>query len=377
MPLALEGIKVVDLCRAGPGQMATGILADYGADVVTIVEPGYAARRATGGAVDASFATINRRNKRSIFLSLRYPEGQEIFYRLIRQADALMESNRPGVAKRLGADYETLHALNPKLIYCALSGYGQYGPYSKIPGHDLSYQGVAGLLPLDDTGIPYVPPFNQADLNAAWYGAIAILTGLVSRSLNGQGQYIDVGFSDASLTLSPGGIGDEMLQGAYPCYGIYKCKDDKFISLSVREPWFWERLCQLLGREDYIPHPRPQGELLGEMFEFFHKSFGEKTRQEWLDLLEENDNQFGPVNTTVEEIITDPHNQARDMIIEVLNQVTGENQQQAGLVMKLSETPGSIRWGPTLMGQDTDTVLYDLGYSNKQMAELRTSGVIA
>ena len=113
MPLALEGIKVVDLCRAGPGQMATGILADYGADVVTIVEPGYAARRATGGAVDASFATINRRNKRSIFLSLRYPEGQEIFYRLIRQADALMESNRPGVAKRLGADYETLHALNP------------------------------------------------------------------------------------------------------------------------------------------------------------------------------------------------------------------------------------------------------------------------
>ena len=96
-----------------------------------------------------------------------------------------------------------------------------------------------------------------------------------------------------------------------------------------------------------------------------------------MDLLEENDNQFGPVNTTVEEIITDPHNQARDMIIEVLNQVTGENQQQAGLVMKLSETPGSIRWGPTLMGQDTDTVLYDLGYSNKQMAELRTSGVIA
>ncbi len=378
----LDGIRIVDLCRAGPGQMATSILADYGADVISIQEPGYTTRRAEGGAVGPSFGRVNQRNKRSILLNLRVPEGRGIFYKMIERADGLMESNRPGVAQRLGADYETLKKINPRIVYCSLSGYGQYGPYSKWPGHDISYQGIGGMLAKDANGKFIVPSFVHADLNAATNGAIALLMGLLYSQRSGKGEYIDVAFSDVAIaafpggSLMPGGTTDPNMRGGHPCYNIYETKDGRYLTLGVREPWFWQRLCQLFGRDDWLPHQRPEGAIKDEMFAIFRETFKSKTLAEWLKILEENDNQFGPVNETVEQIANDAHYKAREMVIEVTDPFSGEKRKQTGFVFKLSNNPATLRFGPNLMGAETLDILHELGYDQASISRLKEANVI-
>ena len=287
----LSGFRVIDACRAGPGQLATGILGDYGADVVTVVEPGLSARR--GGAQAPEAVRLNRRNKRSIHLNLRGAEGLEVFYRLARGSDAMLESNRPGVVKRLKIDYDTVKAINPRIVYCSLSGFGQYGPYASIAAHDLSYQGVAGMIPLDEDDTPRFPPYNQADLNAAYFGAMALMMGLLDRSKRGQGQYIDVAFTDVAVTIPPGRMADPGLRGRYPAYQTYETRDGRYLTLSTREPWFWERLCKLIGREDWLPHINPEGALRDEMFASFRDFFKGRTLAEWMVALKAADLQFG------------------------------------------------------------------------------------
>jgi crotonobetainyl-CoA:carnitine CoA-transferase CaiB-like acyl-CoA transferase len=206
---------------------------------------------------------------------------------------------------------------------------------------------------------------------------MALLIGLLSRSKTGEGQYIDVAFSDCAVTIPPGRLPDEMLLGRYPCYNIYETKDGRYITLSIREPWFWERLCKLLGREEWIPTIRPEGELREEMFRFFRKVFKEKTQAEWLQILKENDIEFGPLNLTVEELKSDPHLKAREMVLEFPDPVTGGTRYEPGFVFKFSGTPAELRWGPTLVGAHTEAVLRELGYSDGELAQLRESGAIA
>lgn len=373
---ALEGYRIIDLCRAGPGQMSTGVLADYGADVITIVEPGLAERRQAGGSALKGFGQVNKRNKRSMFLNMKSEGARDIFMKLVSRSDAIVESNRPGVAKRLGVDYEAVKKANPGIVYVALSGYGQYGPYASIPSHDLSFQGVAGMIPQDEHKRPHHPTYNHADLNAAWYGAFALFTGLLYKARTGKGQYIDVAFSDASITLPPGRLEDEMLCGAYPCHNVYECKDGKYLTLSTREPWFWERLLKVLGREDWLPHQRPEGKLKDEMFDYFRKSFKSKPRGEWLKILKEADCQFGSVNLTPEDVRDDPHNKAREMVIETKNPATGDKMFIHGFALKLSETPAGMWRGPSLMGMDTEDVLKELGYGQGDVARFREAGAI-
>lgn len=372
----LAGFTVVDVCRAGPGQWATGILADYGADVVSIVEPGHAQRRAAGGATLPGVGQVNQRNKRSMQLNLRAAEGRAVFLRLVAGVDAVLESNRPGVAARLGIDYEAVRQVNPAIVYCSLSGWGQSGPYAHIPAHDLSYQAVSGMLPQDARGRPVVPTYNHADLYAARYAVEGLLMALLERTRSGQGQYIDLAFCDAAVMIPPGRHEDEMLCGRYPCYNVYETADGGYVTLSIREPWFWERVCRLVERPEWAGDLRPEGALRAEQFAHLRATFRSRSLAEWRAILTERDIEFGAVNRTTAELAADPHIRAREMVIEVTNPLTGAIQAEPGFALKFSRTPAALRHGPTLMGADTVSILRELGYGGEQIAALRESGAI-
>ncbi|MDE3074054.1 MAG: CoA transferase [Chloroflexota bacterium] len=372
----LTGFKIVDVCRARPGQWATGFLADYGADVISISDPGYAAQRAQGGAISQPLGRVNGRNKRSILLNLRQDSAREVLFELVKRADAFLESNRPGVAKRLGIDYASLKAVNPVIVYCSLSGFGQYGAYAAIPAHDLGFQAVAGMLPQDETGRPLMPRSNHADFYGAHFVAMALLMALLERSRSGEGQYIDMSFTDVSVTVPPGRHPDEVFYGRYPAYNIFETKDGRYVALAIRETKFWERLCKLLGREDYIPYVRPEGRLRDEMFAAFRAAFKERTLAEWRTALQTVDTAFGPVNRTTAELLADPHIKARGMVIELTDPLTGEPTYEPGFPLKFSRTPGTLRRGPSLMGVDGDEILAELGHSPEQIAALRMSGAL-
>ncbi len=375
MPGPLEGYRIIDLCRAGPGRQATGILADYGAEVVSVVQPGYAQRAAPGEGGMRRGDAVNQRNKRSLFLNMRGEGALGVFMRLAEQSDAVLESNRPGAVKRLGVDYDSVKLVKPDIVYCSLTGFGQTGPYSGLAAHDLAFQSVAGMLPLDDDGKPQVPMVSQgqADLNAAYFAAMALLMGLLRRSGSGEGQYIDVSFTDVSLRL-PNEHKDEMLIGAYPGLNIYETSDGRHVALSTREPWFWERLCRLLEREDWIPHIRPTGELRDEMFRFFRERFKNKPLAEWMDILEEHDIEFGPVNSSMEHFLNDAHFKAREMILDITAPDTGEKQHEPGFGMKFAGTPAELRHEPSFMGAETDAILTKLGYTLEEQAKLKEDG---
>jgi crotonobetainyl-CoA:carnitine CoA-transferase CaiB-like acyl-CoA transferase len=356
----LSGFRVVDVCRAGPGRIATALLADYGADVITVVQPGYAESRARGGAANRELGRINHRNKRSILLDLKTDSGRDTLFGLIAHAHAMVESNRPGVAARLGIDYDRVSELNPSIVYVSLSGFGQDGPYAGVPAHDVSFQAVAGSVPLDEGGVPFMPPLNVADQNAAHYAAVATLLGLLENSRSGGGQQIDLSFVDVSLQLHPGRMRDEMLHGRYPGYNIYETADGRYLSLSIREFPYWERWCQLIGHEDWIPHIRPEGDAREQMFTEMRQIIKTRTLAEWMPILLEAEMEFGPVNSSVEDLENDPHLRARGILRRGFNPVTGERPLEASPAIRFSRTSPHIWREATTMGDDTDAVLSEL-----------------
>ena len=356
----LAGFKIIDVCRAGPGRTVSGLLADYGADVISVVQPGYAETRQAAGATKPGFGQTNHRNKRSIFLNLKISKDHETLVELLRGADAVLESNRPGVARRLGIDYERVRTVNPSILYVALSGFGQYGPYATIAAHDLSYQGVAGSVPVNANGIPFVPHMNSADEYAAHYGAMAVLMGLLERTNSGLGQYVDIAFCDVVVRFPPGGLEDEMLRGTYPCYNIYETADDRYLSLSTREPIFWERLCTLLGHTEWMSEIRPQGKLREEMQRSLSEAIKTRTLAEWLVLMRDADLEFGPVNITSEQLAADPHLNARDMVRRTVDPVSGGAVLEPGLPLKFSRTVPEIWRERSVMGEDGAAVLQQI-----------------
>lgn len=368
----LEGFRVIDVCRAGVGRWATGILADYGASVISVVEPGYA-ERATPG---LSRTPLQRHNLRSILLNLRVPEAREVFIALTRSANALLESNRPGVVARLGIDYDAIRHVNPSIVYCALSGFGQTGPYAPIPAHDLSFQGVSGVLPQDAAGTPLMPANWVADWHAAHYAAMALLMGLLHQAGTGEGQYIDVSFADATLKVDEGFRDAKMLEGSYPCYNIYETADRRFLTISIQEPWFWERLCRLVGRPDWAPHLRPEESLREEMLAFFRSLLKSRPLHEWLGIFSAEGIPSGPVNRTVRELVEDPQLRARAMIVEFEDPTTGDAIYAAGPSLKFSATPATQWRGPTTLGSESEEILAELGYSGGALDRLRAAGAM-
>ena len=398
--LALEGIKVLDLMRNAPGQFCTMILGDLGADVLKVERPMSGDRamyeRVTAGIAspedERRHVTYNalERNKRSIALNLRRPEAQDIFYSLAREADVIIEGFRPGVVKRLGVDYETIKEVNPRIIYCSLSGYGQGGPYSGMTGHDINYISLAGVLDLigtEEGGRPAIPLNLIADYaGGGMASTIAILAAVIAREKTGQGQYLDIAMAEGVFYMMAALVSDYFssgvvprrmrmrLNGGAPYYNVYETSDGKYISIAAIEPWFWENLCRVLGREDLVPYQLAAGEKSQEISSFLSETFRTRTRDEWFEFLKDKDVSVGKVYS-LDEVITDPHMVSRGMVVEV-EAPDGGTVVQPGIAIHLSDTPGKIRSTGPVTGQHTREILLGLGYTEEQIEHLRQEEAI-
>ena len=397
MAMALQGIKVVDLSRMAPGPFCTMVLGDLGAEVIRVEEPGggrMARERGAGADEDAAkrsaaFNALNR-NKRSVALNLKDEAARKVLHELVRDADVFVEGFRPGVVSRLGCDYETLSELNPRLVYCSLSGYGQDGPYSGLVGHDINYISVGGALGVigEKGGAPVIPYNIIADFaGGGMHAATAILAAIIARGHTGRGQYVDVAMSDGvaymlasmmSAYFSDGVVasrGSMSLNGAAPYYNVYECRDGRYISVGCIEPWFWAALCQALGRDDLISMQFDESRaeyIKGELRDIFVA----RDRDEWWERLSGIDNIAVAKVSSLDEVALDPQNLHRGMVIEA-GEVDGRAVRQVGIGPKLSETPGSVRFTGATTGQHTDEALGELGYSVEDIAALRESGAVA
>lgn len=394
MPMALDGIRVLDLSRLAPGPYCSMLLADFGADVILVEPvPGASAKLAgpSGASESAQRAAAYNalaRGKRSIALNLKEPEAREIFYALAKDADVVLEGFRPGVVQRLGVDYETIRALNPRIVYCSLSGFGQSGPYANLVGHDINYIAIGGALGV--TGRPGTPPAIPINLIADFAGgglfaAFAICVALLARDRTGEGQYIDMAMTDGVLSLmtmaftqyfANGTIirpGEYLLNGGVPWYDTYQCADGRWFSIGSIEPHFYEALCRVLGCEEFLGK-QYDASSYPEMRERFAAVFRTKTADEWMEIMSQHDICAAPV-LEMDRVVQNPHNLARNMVVEVDSPVGPVK--QIGVAPKLSKTPGHVRHTGPVLGQHTEAILTELGYTPERIAELRERRVIA
>lgn len=394
MSMALEGIKVLDLSRMPPGLFTTMMLGDLGAEVLKIDSlDGTSAGSETPRTPsekeirETAFDSLNR-NKKGIALNLKSEEGRKVFYRLCETADVILEGFRPGVVQRLGVDYETVSKINPRIVYCAISGFGQDGPYRLLPGHDLNYIAVAGAL--DMFGAPDsqpVPPMNLVGdyAGGSLHAVIGIQAALLARQTTGKGQYVDISITDGAAQLlaalsrayfREGFVPDRGRSRAGACdpdYTSYQTKDGGYITLGCIEPVFWVNLCREIGKEEYIPHQMDRAKR-EEISAHLKKLFLTKTRDEWFDQMWQKNIPITKVNR-FSEAVEDPQLKHRQMVVEVNHPKLGPVK-QIGIAIKLSETPGKVRTtGPTF-GQHTNEVLLDLGYSQGEVAALRKAGAV-
>jgi crotonobetainyl-CoA:carnitine CoA-transferase CaiB-like acyl-CoA transferase len=394
--LALSGLKVLDLSRFAPGPFCTGILGDMGADIIKIEEAGKpSGRRAEDGKgkgmaevkefapPDSPYDPSNR-NKRSIGINLKTDAGREIFYRLAKGADIVVEGFRPGVTDRLGIGYEKLKEINKRIIYCAITGYGQDGPYKFLPGHDVNYITQAGYLSILKE--PMLPGNLIGDIaGGGMQAVIGILAAVIAREKTGEGQFVDISITDgvvaqlgpyyAAYTMNKK-MPDEtdmVSTGTAPFYNIYKTKDNKMLGLGCSEPWFYANLCKALGCEEMIPW---QGDIekYSEITELFTKRFLTKTRDEWFDILAKSDIAVSKV-LSFAELADDPQIKHRDMIVELDHPALGKVK-QAGIPVKLSATPGKIRKFAPKRGEDAASILMEIGYSEEEIEKLERDDVI-
>jgi crotonobetainyl-CoA:carnitine CoA-transferase CaiB-like acyl-CoA transferase len=388
MTLALEGIKIVDLTWLGPGIFCSTTFGDLGADVIQVYEA-HPERRGAPYTMLFDGTRPGLRNCRTIGIDLKSPGGRDVLYDLIKTADVVMEGFRPGVAQRLGADYDTVKKINPRIVYASLTGYGQSGPYRDLVGHDINYIAMGGLLGLTGPagGAPVIPGTVLADFAAGGMSAaIGILAALLSRERTGQGRFVDMSMLDAVVELSIleinpyllGGAvphrGEGMFSGKYPWYNVYETKDGKYISLGALEPWFFTNLCQLLGCEDFIPHQYDEGKKKDEMFRYFRETFLTKTRDEWFTLLRQKDTCVAPVYD-VDELEADPHLRARRMILETDHPTLGR-MKQVGSMHNISDSPVEVRNWSARFGQYTDEILREIGYDDARIRELREADAV-
>lgn len=387
---ALDGLRVLDLSRLLPGPFCSLLLADMGADVIKIEDP-------QGGDYirwippyiegrGSQFMALNR-NKKSCKLNLKRPRGVELFLKLVETADIVIESFRPGVLDRLGAGYEAARARNPRIIYCAITGYGQNGPYRDRAGHDLNYIGYAGVLGLtgDPDRPPVIPGVQVGDIGAALMGAVGILAAMAAREKTGRGQFVDAAMMDAAISMLPlvaamvaGGEpapsrGRSMLNGGQPVYGVYETQDAKFVTLGAIEPKFWKKFCALVQRPDLEVLHFDTGKGGDRLRAELTAMFKTRTRAQWMDLLEEQDVCVGPV-LDLDEAMKDPHALARGMIVDV--DTRSGKVPQTGAPVKFSDTPASFRLPPPEFGEHTAEVLALAGVDAAELEQLQEQGVV-
>jgi crotonobetainyl-CoA:carnitine CoA-transferase CaiB-like acyl-CoA transferase len=356
------------------------LLADMGAEVLKVERPG-------GGdparQVPDFFRTINR-NKRSLTLDMKSQAGKEILLRLVEQYDVFTEGFRPGVTDRLGIGFEALSKINPRLIYCSISGYGQDGPFRDVPGHDLNYQSMAGMLEgfLDKNGEYIAPRITVGDLSSGMFAAIGIMAGLMSREKSGKGLYVDVSMLDGLLSWMSASVGMTFAAGMFDFgqdagYGIFKGADGKSFTLGIaHEDWFWERLCSVIGLDEHAGLNALERRLQRpEIEKDMQTVFSGKDRDEWVEMLIEADVPVAPVND-METLPKDPHVQARRMIQDIAL-ASGQTIRQVNFPVQFSTCdPKKIRRPPPELGEHTDQVLSEIGYSEADTVRLRQEGVV-
>lgn len=388
---ALSDVRILDLTRLLPGGYATLLLADLGADVLKIEEPGKGDyirwTPPVVGDFSAAHIALNR-NKRSMTLNLKTDAGRGIFNDLAGTADVVIESFRPGVMDRLGVGWDALRKRNPRLVYCAISGYGQTGPRSQVAGHDVNYIGYAGVLGIngEENGRPVIPGVQIGDLaGGGMAAAIAVLAALHKRAATGAGDFCDIAMADGAfswLTIHAAqfaATGEDPqrelmhLSGKYPCYRVYPAADG-YLSVGALEPQFWAALCGAIERSDLSDDAFATGERREEVIAQLETMFSKKTRAEWLRLFEGRDVCVGPVNTFT-EAFADEQLVAREMVFE--GEVPGVGPwRHVGNPLKMSSGGSSaMRLPPPKMGEHTDAVLADLGIADRS-EELRAAGVV-
>ncbi len=376
---ALTGIKVIDLSRLLPGPYCSMILADHGARVIAVEDKRFLA--------DGLFMNIVNRNKQHIALDLKTPQGKEIFFKLIEDADVVLEGFRPGVVEKLGVDYKTLSEKNPRIVYCSISGYGQSGACRDRSGHDVNYLAMCGVL--DQIGLPGQPPcipgVQFADIaGGGMNAAIGILMALIAREKTGKGQYIDISMTDSMLSFMPAGLfmyhlagiwpdrGSAVLSHRYAFYNTYRTKDDRDISIGALEHRFWKNLCEHLGVAEYVSLQYDETRRQ-EIIDHLREIFAAKTLDEWKQDLAGVDCCWAPVQTFA-EVLEDPFFAEREMIVET-GEADPKRAKTFGVPVKLSDTPGGVRTPPDGFGESTKAVLKELGYSDEEIKQLSESGV--
>jgi len=392
--LAFAGVRMLDLSRLLPGPYCSLLFADLGAEVIKVEEPGlgdYA--RATlphwGDSGIGSYFLLLNRNKKSLSLNLKHEAGKAVFRRLVETADVLLESFRPGVMNRLGLGWEALRAINPGLVYCAVTGYGQDGPYRDLVGHDINYMGYAGALSLTGPrgGPPLMPGVQVADLGGgALLAAFAMAAALFQRRATGRGQFVDAAMTDGVVSwLAPyfgplfatGKVpvrGEERLNGGWICYQVFETADGRHVTLGALEPKFWANFCRLVGREDLVGVQYATGAARDRAEAEMRALFRTRSRDEWLRLLQSDDVCAGPV-LTLDEVVHDPQLVHRGLFQAVTHPTLGRVPQVA-FPVKLSESPARMETAPPALGAHTDEILGSLGYDREAIAALRRDGVV-
>ena len=395
MPGPLEGIKVLDLTRVLAGPYATMILSDLGAEVIKIEQPEIGDESRNFGPFKNGFSlyfmSVNR-GKRSITLDLKTDRGKDIFKQLVKQSDILVENFRPGTMKKLGLDYETLAAEHPALIYAACSGFGQTGPFAEKGAYDMIIQGMGGIISI--TGEPDGPPVRVgtsiSDITAALFTTIGILSALHNRNSTGKGQLVDVAMLDSLVAVLENAIvryfaTDEIPQplgSRHPAITPFEAFEsaDGHIIIAIGNDTLWAKFCEHVDQKNLISDPRFSTNVErtanhSELFPILSEIMRQRTTDEWIDALENIGVPCGPINT-IDKVVNHPQVQARNMITQVIHQMTGAVE-VPGLPIKLSDTPGDVDIPAPNLGEHTVEILTDvLKMSTDEVKQLKQERII-
>ena len=395
MAKALEGIRVLDLSRALAGPYCTMMLADMGAEVIKLEMPGRGDDSRSWGppfveGESAYFMSINR-NKKSITLNMKSDKSTEIIHKLIKQSDVLVENFRPGAMERLGLDYERVKEMNPRIIYCSISGFGQDGPYRMLPGFDQVLQGMGGLMSI--TGELGGPPIKVgvaiADISGGMFASNGIVVALYNREKTGKGQMVDVSLLDSQVAWLTYRAGAYFASGEVPQpmgsghpvivpYQAFKAKD-VYVNIAVGNDQLWERFCKAVGLENVMNDPKfatnaKRVENREEIVDIISDLIVTKNGEEWLKILTDAGIPCGPIYT-VDKIFADPQVLHRKMMEELDHPKAGKVK-VTGIPIKLSDTPGEVETAPPVLGQHTQEILTELGYNDKDLEKLKQENVI-
>ncbi|MGM0901658.1 MAG: CaiB/BaiF CoA transferase family protein [Bacillota bacterium] len=391
----LEGIKVLELSRTLAGPFCSMQLADMGAEVIKIEQPGIGdeTRSYTPPEINGQscyFMSLNK-NKKSITLNLKSEEGQKIVKQLVKDADVLIENFRNGTMEKFGLGYDVLKEINPRLVYCAVSGFGRSGPMKDEPAYDLIMQGFGGLMSVtgEEGRAPVKVGFSVVDLATGLYAALGVVLAIHAREKTGKGQFVESSLLETIVSLTnylgqnvlATGKAPERLGSAHPSlvpYQAFETKDG-YVIIGVPNDWLWKKMCDALGLDDLKDHPKyaeninrvaNREELVGILTEYTKT----KESAEIIDILKRAGVPSGPINN-IAELLEHPQVIHREMVQEVQHPTIGALK-MLGVPLKLSETPGSIRKAPPLLSENTKEVLETLGYNSEDLKNFKEKGVI-